>query len=147
MTLHIYPRSANASFQIPGKQYGMVDFNLRDRSLNANDDLHIDGRSSGSARGRYNELQEAHIDTEVVGGKEENIITWEHALVHSQAGRPFSEPGDSGAFVRTRGGEFVGLLFGVAPSKNVSYFTHVRDLYADIQEHTGAVAVRILPED
>ena len=59
----------------------------------------------------------------------------------------FSEKGDSGSFVLNNVGRVVGLLFGGCGVKNVSYFTHAKDLIADIKEVTGAKAVRLVGSD
>lgn len=141
-----YLRNADL-FQVPGEGFGIRDLVSGQEGVRHDDELRIHGRSSGLSRGKYNKLWTSHINIKVVEGKNISIETLEHSIVHSQAGQSFSREGDSGAFVHTFSERFVGLLFGGSPSLNISYFTHVKDLFADIRDLTGAEEVRLPPED
>src|SRR3984885_11373627 len=56
----------------------------------------------------------------------------------------FSVKGDSGSAVFSQNGEFVGLLHGTYPERNMSYVTAVQDLVEDIKRIAGAVEVTML---
>ena len=58
-------------------------------------------------------------------------------------GQAFSVEGDSGAFVFDRTLALVGMIFSGHSSQKVSYITSCEDLFRDIQQITGAIAVRV----
>lgn len=69
--------------------------------------------------------------------------TWEHS-VSGGAGNPFALPGDSGSLICS--GSFntaIGILIGADTSLNISHFTPLLDIFADIKTVTGAEDVRL----
>jgi len=76
-------------------------------------------------------------------GQFTTAVTFEHGFI-SISDRPFSEPSDSGTFVFAEDGDVIGLLWGGAERRNISYVTPIEDIFDDIKRVTGAMEVRIL---
>lgn len=84
------------------------------------------------------------LHRKIEDGKEIEWETYEHSITGPETGQWFSEKGDSGAFITDKNAQVVGLLFAGADRKNVTYFTHIKDVFDDIKTVTGAVDVRVM---
>jgi hypothetical protein len=113
------------------------------RHIGDEETLFIQGYRSGRSSGRYNALATAYMaDERYRSGKE--VVTIEHSIV-GESGDLFSQTGDSGSFVFTADWSMVGMVWGGHKDQQVTYFTHVDDLVADMKVLTGAEDVRISP--
>jgi hypothetical protein len=113
------------------------------RHVGDEETLFIQGYRSVRSSDLFNALATAHMDGETYrSGKE--LVTIEHSIV-GKSGDLFSQTGDSGSFVFTADWSMVVIVWGGQKDQQVTYFTHVDDLVADIKELTGAEDVRISP--
>jgi hypothetical protein len=105
-------------------------------------DLFIEGRSSGRSKVQYSPLADVQVLGETVDRKTVLVKT---ARAHSIIGsdEDSSTGGDSEPVVHTAGGHMIGLLLGGARGHNLSHFTHVLDLFADVIRATGATDIRL----
>lgn len=55
----------------------------------------------------------------------------------------FGDPGDSGSFVMSVTGKFVGLYMGGDRDRGTGLFIAAKDLFEDIKLITGAINVRV----
>ena len=92
--------------------------------------------------GSYSGIKSVFIEQEIVNGEVFQTRTFEHT-VNGHFQHPFSLRGDSGSFVFDSEYNVVGLIFGGNEDSNLSYFTHVTDLFDGIKQVTGATGVRI----
>ena len=110
------------------------------------------GRSSGETHGFVNRILTTKLWNYRMQG---NTIIYEvgNALAVSRSpvytiadrGSPFfSEEGDSGSVVFNKESQVVGLLFGGNSIDCISYIMPVDDMFQDIKNITGAVAVEVL---
>lgn len=102
------------------------------------------GRTTQFTTGDYANVVQSQISRERgPHGQLQTKITHEHAVANTRSRSPFSEPGDSGAFVVDPRGGVIGLLIGGWDRKNSTYFTPIETVFDDIKDVTGAVEVRI----
>lgn len=119
--------------------------------------LYKEARSTWLTSGLYSKLQSILFHRRHTIGKDgkEAVITTqtiEYSITTVQPGwaplpyypDPFSENGDSGAFIFGEHADVVGLLVAGADYTRVSYFTHIRDVFEDVMAVTGAVDIRIM---
>ncbi|KAM5430396.1 hypothetical protein McanMca71_005692 [Microsporum canis] len=103
------------------------------------------GRTTGFSEGRLGEIRETDIQCWV---KDEDGH-WDKTrgmayLIHRRAPSvTFGEPGDSGSFVFSLDGSFVGLYLGGDRDAGTGLFMEASDLFEDIKLITGARDVRI----
>ena len=69
-------------------------------------------------------------------------MTHEWAIISTRR-HPFSEHGDSGAFVYDSAGQVAGLVFGGIPTQEVTFMSDIFENVSNVQEVTGAEDVRI----
>lgn len=112
------------------------------KPLEPNQLLYKCGRLTGYTTGHYSGIKTAHVRHELVNGEMVPRCTWEHTVTN--ASQCFSGPGDSGSFVFDVLQNCVGLIYGGNERSNVSYFTHLTDLFESIMQVTGAIGVRIM---
>lgn len=73
----------------------------------------------------------------------EEIISKTHCVVHdSLSNHASGTGGDSGSFVLSMRGDFVGLYLGGSDTAGPGFFTCADDLIGDIKSITAAVDVR-----
>lgn len=107
-------------------------------------ELYKAGRTTRFTSGSYGNLKSVFFHRKMEEDKEIQWETFEHNITGPPTGEWFSESGDSGAFIVDKGSKVVGLLFGGAERNNVTYFTHIDDVFDDIKMVTGAIDVRIM---
>lgn len=130
----------------PGPAKHLFPIELRDQvvtPLVPKQPLFKSGRATGYTTGYYAGVKTAHVEHHLVNGEMVPMRTWEHAITNHFEGS-FSRGGDSGSLVFDIGHNVVGLLYAGAERSNVSYFTHVKDLFESIKKVTKATAVRIM---
>ncbi|RAL03301.1 uncharacterized protein BO80DRAFT_442977 [Aspergillus ibericus CBS 121593] len=96
------------------------------------------GRQTGYTVGHYHSLKTALIQSYVKNGKECIEPTIEHTVLGD-----FSQEGDSGSLIYNDDLEVVGLLFAGNERSQLTYFTHIEDVFHDIKAMTGTVDVRV----
>lgn len=102
------------------------------------------GRSTRVTEGIYGGLRPIRITNERgPNGEEFTLETEEHSVTPSDGG-PFAEPGDSGSLVFNSGGDVVGILVAGGMRVNVAYFQHIKDVFEDIKDVTGAMDIRLM---
>ncbi len=99
------------------------------------------GRSTGITTGEYHgikSLLRTEMPSNHLEEKPPPRITNEHVII-SNKDEPFSEDGDSGAWVLNRHGDLVGMIWGAANDREQKYcyFTPIAVLKKDIEEQTG----------
>lgn len=107
------------------------------------EDLFKIGRTTMGTWGKYNEIKAVYLPD-----WKDQFAPRTHFEDHSVIGwppmdKPFSEVGDSGAFVFDRFGNIVGLLVGGDDYAGTSRFTALKDLFKDIVKIAGAEEVRL----
>lgn len=112
------------------------------KPLEARQMLYKCGRLTGYTSGRYSGVKTVHLRHELVNGEMIPTCTWEHTITN--AFQAFSGPGDSGSLVFDVLQGCVGLVYGGNERSNISYFTHVTDLFDHIMHVTGATGVRMM---
>ncbi|GBF66701.1 hypothetical protein TMEN_9421 [Trichophyton mentagrophytes] len=103
------------------------------------------GRSTGFSEGVLGEIRKADIQCWFRDAND----NWDKTrglayLVYPKAPRlTFGEPGDSGSFVFSPQGSFIGLYMGGDREAGTGLFIEAGDLFEDIKQVTGALEVRI----
>ncbi|PYI12365.1 hypothetical protein BO78DRAFT_424819 [Aspergillus sclerotiicarbonarius CBS 121057] len=104
------------------------------------------GHATGYTVGTYNGLLEAHVAINYATGQSK--ITYEHSILSSTPGSPFSARGDYGSLVYDEFGFVHGVLFGGNENEDMGYFTHISDVLTDMKSAVpGLEEIRVLGED
>lgn len=136
----MYPAAIDHEF-IPDSNYQA----MYGVELGAYGDFYRASRSTQFTRGTYGGLETVSIALQKdENGNEVIKKTLQHSIASTINHSFFALKGDSGAFVFNRFGIVVGLLYGGCEKKNTAYFMHIRDVFDDILDITGAVEVRIM---
>ncbi|KAL5342239.1 hypothetical protein BJX70DRAFT_410892 [Aspergillus crustosus] len=148
-------RTRPAETMKPGTKHSILDWALvkvreerqapnRVGKCSLERELCLYGRSSGHSIGQYNSLKPALIVEQIVDEELKQVETREHTILGTM-GEPFSLPGDSGGVVHTRQGVMVGMVVAGCTAKDLSFFTHIEDLFPDIMRSTKARKIRLPP--
>ncbi|PYH85864.1 hypothetical protein BO82DRAFT_389026 [Aspergillus uvarum CBS 121591] len=94
------------------------------------------GHTAGWTEGQYNGLLLARVAEDEAGNI---VVTHEHSFIshNSQTGKPVIGPGDSGALVCDHQGGVWGMALGGDEIGHTGYFTHILDLFEDIESVLG----------
>lgn len=102
----------------------------------------MQGHGSGRrTEGSYSSLSDYLVNPRVVAGKQLSLGTTAYSIVGT--GGHFSAAGDTGAFVLTKEKYVVGMVHCRTHFNNITYFMHIKDIFAHILETTGMDGIRI----
>lgn len=104
------------------------------------------GRTTGATSGCINGIRSTRFEVPSAHkvGQWRKIEALDYTISCRQ-GKEFSRPGDSGGLILDGTGAMVGLLLGGNSLTNVTHFSAVGELFADIKAATGAIDVRLPP--
>lgn len=100
------------------------------------------GRTTGLTFGKYSAIDsevnlEVPLNDEDRGGQKRTVTSQGHVLVTTQGvDKPFTQGGDSGAWICDTFGSLVGLAWGNTAS-DATYYTPIALIIADIEARTG----------
>ena len=100
-----------------------------------NEKVYKFGKSTKFTRGVYNQIDS---DVNLPGNSGSST---ERCIVSA---RPFSTPGDSGAWVLDEGYKLGGMVIGGNGNTNCTYFTAIDEIIEDIAKQTG---LKVKPTD
>lgn len=104
------------------------------------------GRTTGFTRGMYNGIPEVTLEDwrEEDPGHKREIARRDHLVIGTAFEEfPFSDQGDSGAFILDRTGKLIGLLLGGNDHTSGTRFTLISNVFEDIKKVTGCAEVRL----
>jgi hypothetical protein len=109
--------------------------------------LQKSGRSTGTTTAAYHGLYSVELkrlqNTKGPGYHLE--LQWTTKTSSSDSTVKFAEPGDSGAWVATLGGEVFGMVTGGDVQQGTTYVCPIKDIFDDIKLLTRATDIRIAP--